>query len=81
MTDDELRTEYRDALAAARATIAETIDDLLDDTLTSICDHFDAHPDGAPITIDAKVEVAGELIRLALIDTFAACDITLTPTA
>lgn len=80
MTDDQLRRDYADALAAARATLAESIDDLLDETLTAICDRFDSHPDDAPITIDAKVEIAGELIRLALIDTFAACDITLTPT-
>lgn len=81
MTDDELRAEYADALAAATRTISKGLDDLLDATLTSICERFDANADDAPITLDAQVEVAGELIRLALIDAFAACDIALTSTA
>lgn len=80
MTDDQLRRDYADALGAATRTLGKGLDDLLDETLTAICDRFDSHPDDAPITIQAKVEVAGELIRLALIDCFAACDITLTPT-
>lgn len=81
MTDDELRAEYRDAITEATGTISNALDEVLDQVLATICERFDANPDDAPITLDARVEVADAIIRTALCDAFAPHGIALTPTA
>lgn len=83
MTDDELRSEYAGHLRQARIMLSTRLDDALDEVLALLSDRLNDpnRADEAPITDEGKVEVGCELLRLALIDTFAERDITLTPTA